>query len=161
LGFHKVYKVKRFLSIKMRDRIEKILKIEQISSAKFADEIGIQRSTMSHILAGRNNPSLEVFQRILRKFPNINSDWLVLGIGEMYKNAKTSDYIGSLFEETKKEPTKETIQAIEPEKNKEDRVVAINLPTEENIKIPSISKEIEKIIVFYNDKTFEIYNNCE
>jgi transcriptional regulator with XRE-family HTH domain len=72
----------------MKDRIAKFLKAENISSSKFADEIGVQRSSISHIIAGRNNPSLELIQKMLNRFDKINPDWLILGKGEMYRPGK-------------------------------------------------------------------------
>ena len=70
----------------MKDRILKILDKENISAAKFADVLGVQRSSISHILSGRNKPSLDFVQRILQKFPEINSDWLLFGKGNIYRN---------------------------------------------------------------------------
>ena len=60
----------------MNNRIQLILKTKDISASKFADEIGVQRSSISHILSGRNNPSLDFIQKILKRFPDINSDWI-------------------------------------------------------------------------------------
>ena len=68
----------------MKERIEKILKFEQLTASKFADIIDVQRSNVSHILSGRNNPGLDFIQKILSKFTNINAEWLLLGKGEMY-----------------------------------------------------------------------------
>ncbi len=70
----------------MKDRILKILDKENISAAKFADVLGVQRSSISHILSGRNKPSLDFVQRILQKFPEINSDWLLFGKGNIFRN---------------------------------------------------------------------------
>lgn len=133
----------------MKDRIEKIIKDESISSSKFADELGIQRSSISHILSGRNKPSLDVFQRILRKYPNINSDWLILGIGQMYKDIKLSEQ-QSLFSnaEIENEPK------LEKELNTEQSPVKTDILTSKDV---GSTKSIEKIIIFYTDKTFDIY----
>ena len=68
----------------MNDRIQLILKTKNISASKFADEIGVQRSSISHILSGRNNPSLDFIQKILKRFADINSDWILTGKGSMY-----------------------------------------------------------------------------
>ncbi len=68
----------------MNNRIQLILKTKDISASKFADEIGVQRSSISHILSGRNNPSLDFIQKILKRFPDINSDWILTGKGSMY-----------------------------------------------------------------------------
>ncbi len=63
----------------MKDRIQKILTLEQLSAANFADEIGVQRSSISHILSGRNKPSLDFVQNVLNTFNRINPMWLLSG----------------------------------------------------------------------------------
>ena len=142
----------------MRDRIESILKDQAISSSKFADEIGIQRSSISHILSGRNKPSLDVFQRILRKYPNINSEWLILGIGDMYKNsASISVESKGLFDElehsnVQKAENIEEKTTLKPTIPKQ--IVQQNTVNQQS----SEQKSIEKIIIFYSDKSFEVYN---
>jgi len=69
----------------MIDRILLILKSKNLSASKFADEIGVQRSGISHIFSGRNNPSLELIQKILKRYPDVNPDWLIAGNGVMSK----------------------------------------------------------------------------
>ncbi len=69
----------------MRERIQKLIEAEGLTSSKFADMIGIQRSSVSHFLNGRNNPSLEVILKILTAFSKLNSDWLLFGKGSMFK----------------------------------------------------------------------------
>lgn len=71
----------------MTDRILSFLKFKNIQSSKFADEIGVQRSSISHLLSGRNKPSLEFIQKILIKYPEVNPNWLLLGQGEMLLTA--------------------------------------------------------------------------
>jgi transcriptional regulator with XRE-family HTH domain len=67
----------------MKDRIVKFLVSEKISPAEFADKIGVQRSSMSHILNGRNYPSAAFIQKMLQVYPYLNSRWLMIGEGEM------------------------------------------------------------------------------
>jgi len=69
----------------MIDRILLILKSKNLTASKFADEIGVQRSGISHIFSGRNNPSLELIQKILKRYPDVNPDWLIAGNGVMSK----------------------------------------------------------------------------
>ena len=69
----------------MRDRILKIMEREGLTPSKFAESIGIQRSAMSHIISGRNNPSLDVLLKILERFTYVDSDWLLFGKGEMVR----------------------------------------------------------------------------
>lgn len=75
----------------MVNRILKILKEENLTASQFADLIDVQRSSMSHILSGRNNPSLDFVHKILKAFPLLNTDWLMSGTGEMYKSEKKQE----------------------------------------------------------------------
>ena len=60
-------------------RISQILEEQQLSSSAFADIIGVQRSSISHVLSGRNKPSLEFILKIIRSFPSYSTDWLLFG----------------------------------------------------------------------------------
>jgi len=71
----------------MIDRISLILRTKNINASQFADEIGVQRSSISHVLSGRNKPSLEFVQRILKRYPEINPDWLLFGKGAMHQES--------------------------------------------------------------------------
>ncbi len=68
-----------------KQRVEKIIQNYGYADGQFAQEIGIQNSTLSHILNGRNRPSLDVMQKILRRFPEIAPDWLITGQGNMLR----------------------------------------------------------------------------
>lgn len=67
----------------MKERILKFLESEKISPSEFADKIGVQRSSMSHILNGRNYPSASFIQKMLHAYPDMNSRWLLIGDGQM------------------------------------------------------------------------------
>ncbi len=71
----------------MNERIAEILKKENLSNSQFANLVGIQASAVTHIINGRNQPSLPVIQKILDTFRGINPEWLVIGKGEMYRKA--------------------------------------------------------------------------
>jgi transcriptional regulator with XRE-family HTH domain len=67
---------------------------EGINASQLAEKLGIQRSTLSHILAGRNNPSLDVVYKILDAFPDISAEWLLKGGDEdVYKDEKEADTV--------------------------------------------------------------------
>ena len=83
----------------MRERIKEIIEREGMGQSQFADFIGVNRPTLSHILAGRNNPSMEVVMKIHQKFPKINLLWLLDGMGS-YEADAMPDYPNStLIEE--------------------------------------------------------------
>ena len=81
----------------MISRIQKIFQLKKLSASAFADKVGVPRSTISHILSGRNNPSLEFVQKVLDTFPEIRTEWLVRGEGHMLK-ATTSLFPDEDFE---------------------------------------------------------------
>ena len=70
----------------INDRFTKILEYSGFTASEFADEIDVQRSSISHIISGRNKPSLEFIVKIKNRFPEINWDWIILGQGEMLQN---------------------------------------------------------------------------
>lgn len=67
----------------MVERINLLLKAKNVTARQFAEEIGIQPSGMSHILSGRNNPSLDFVMKVVRRWPEVNINWLMFGNGEM------------------------------------------------------------------------------
>jgi transcriptional regulator with XRE-family HTH domain len=69
----------------MKTRILEFLRLENKSAAQLAEEIGVQPSGISHIISGRNNPSLDFVMKMLTKFPSLSSDWLLFGKGNMYR----------------------------------------------------------------------------
>ena len=66
-----------------RERIELLMKCYDLSPSQFADKTGIQRASVSHIISGRNKPSLEVMLKIYDAFPGIDMKWLMTGVGEV------------------------------------------------------------------------------
>ena len=69
----------------MIGRIKHVIEYSQLSSSAFADTIGISHSGLTHLLTGRNQPSLDVARKILAKFPEISTEWLIMGMGDMLR----------------------------------------------------------------------------
>ena len=135
----------------MQEQIKEILTRERLSSSQFADKISVQRSSVSHVLSGRNKPGFDFIHKILTAFPEINGDWLITGKGAMYKEKSHSE---DLFE-----PKKE-IQPVENVAKTEKQPVTMNIkkPEKEEVKTPKL-REIERVIVFYTDRTFREYDS--
>lgn len=142
----------------MQDRILKILTGNQLSATRFADIIGVQKSSISHILSGRNKPSFDFIEKILLKFPDINPEWLILGKGNMYRTSVQAN----LFENPlAAEPTLLTHSQNESsetpilpsEKQQVTSMSDASYPLENAIK----GKNIERVLVFYKDRTFSEY----
>jgi len=88
----------------IKDRISTIMRLEQMNASQFADAVNVQKSSISHVLGGRNNPSLDVVLKIINRFPHYNADWLLRGVGERSKQETT----GSLFDEEDNKKSKNT-----------------------------------------------------
>lgn len=67
----------------MKNRFLEFLKYKKLSASQFANKINVSNSAISHIINGRNKPSIEIIQNILLKFPDLNPRWLILGEGEI------------------------------------------------------------------------------
>lgn len=120
--------------MELTNRLQYIMKLNNLSASEFADKIDVQRSSISHIFSGRNKPSLEFMQKVLTAFPKVNADWLILG--------NTSGDPVTI--EIKKEETKqEVIEKIYPS------------PTPSNPLPASNNKQIKKVMIFYTDNTFD------
>ena len=137
----------------------KIITSEGLTSSMLADEMGIQRSGISHILSGRNYPSFDFLQKLLTRFPKLNAEWLILGQGSMYKTTATN--LSDLF--TLPVPEQKTpVSPTLPIKNEISSSVKDD-KKESPVSQPEISpsdepqKTIEKIIILYTDKTFSSY----
>ena len=115
-------------------RLETILRHYDLSAAVFADKINVQRSSISHLLSGRNKPSLEFVLKLVRTFPEVNLYWLLNGKGE--------------FPQTEEGLPKVSDPAPSTYSTKDDGP----LPKSTS------EKTIEKIVIFYDDGTFRSYN---
>lgn len=165
----------------MIERIKKIIEVENIGMVKFADEIGIGSSALSHYLRGRNKISLELVTRILERFRGVNPEWLLFGRGEMYKSTdtKVSSPVAepSLFDnqpsvsanyptiENKAENSPsidhdEGIFDSKPFKDEleEDVAPIQHIGKQENGSSIKPQKTIERILIMYSDSTFDSYS---
>jgi transcriptional regulator with XRE-family HTH domain len=164
------YKMSSVAEIK--ERIKTLISSEGLTPSKFADIIGVQRSGISHILSGRNKPGLDVLYKILANFPDISGDWLITGEGEMLKTKQkpieTVKASGELFPRE----AKEAIDGTENMNREEDRPFYGKKETapdeekrtalvenERQLSVPAAGtgKKIERIVVFYTDRTFREY----
>ena len=139
----------------MKERILEFLKAENKSSAQLADEIGVQPSGISHILSGRNNPSLDFVLKMLEKYQFISTDWLLFGKGAMYKDIRMQ----SLFDESPEIKTKkEVINNINNVSQFDiENQRAIEEKISKNLTIPTrnSSLSVKKIVWFYDNNSFE------
>jgi len=151
----------------MEDRLVQLLKTEGISPTRFAERIGVQRSSISHILSGRNKPSYDFIIKILDSFPSLNPDWLLRGKGLMYKNEVSVQ--PGLFDNLNRQ-TEEDYDKPKPAEDipltEDSEVSAAYTKTSVAAGISEIpamnteitqGKRVQKIVIFYSDRTFSDY----
>ncbi len=141
----------------MKERLLEFLKAENKSSAQLAEEIGVQPSGISHILSGRNNPSLDFVLKMLARYEFISTDWLMFGRGKMYRDQQMQ----SLFDEDRQaDPAAADSQG----QSRTDKSQAEDVHPEPDLfrDIPSIQSgkgrpAVSRIVIFYEEGTFSEY----
>ncbi len=79
----------------MKDRISLLIKAKNLTAAQFADEIGVQKSSISHIISGRNNASLDFIQKVLLCYPEVNMEWLMFGKGPLFEGHEIASNVNN------------------------------------------------------------------
>jgi transcriptional regulator with XRE-family HTH domain len=128
------------------DRIKQLMHDSELSAATFADIIGVQRSSISHILSERNKPSLDFILKILHAYPSVSSEWLLKGIDS--KNTPTP---GEIQDEKAATPLEPEITATSPESKSTPQAHISHNETSSN--------DVERVIVCYKDGTSSTYLN--
>jgi transcriptional regulator with XRE-family HTH domain len=117
-------------TVKFTERLQKVIDFYGETASSFAEKIGVQRSSISHILSGRNKPSLDFVMKVLQTYPEVELYWLLNGKGDFPNTSKLSESHNSNYT-TAKEDVKHSKT--------------------------SSDSEIDKIIIFYADGTFKSY----
>tara|TARA_R100001369_G_scaffold85504_1_gene119240 strand:+ start:1226 stop:1594 length:369 start_codon:yes stop_codon:yes gene_type:complete len=117
-------------SVDFTGRLQKVIDFYSETASSFAEKIGVQRSSISHILSGRNKPSLDFVMKVLHSYPEVELYWLMNGKGEFPNDTKISE-----------SPNSNLVQA----------------PLASKTTVPESNSEIEKIVIFYKDGTFKSY----
>jgi len=131
----------------MKERLQKLLTDKNLSSTEFAKMIGVQPSTISHILSGRNKPGFDFIQSLLNRFTDVNATWLITGHGAMYIRDMTAAQAQTpqmtdqgLFSGT---PVNQAV----PER----RTTSTAVRQEEK----KTDKKVSRVVLYYDDKTYE------
>lgn len=168
----------------MKERLVQLLDLEQLSPSKFADIIGVQRSSVSHVISERNKPSFDFIQKTLKAFPGLNADWLILGQGSIYDQMgrggsgnlfdPPAESINDSFPEDIPEEERSVDKGVDPGAGKIDDVrQSIDDYTQHKntgvdqqdpevagrveIPEPDPSKRVVQVMVFYDDDTFKSF----
>ena len=169
----------------MVDRIKQIMEYYQLAPATFAEVIGINRSNLTHLFSGRNQPSLDLAKKILHCYPEIKTEWLIMGVGNMFRNDEEKELIVKIQNEKRLQtevsetdlfsaasPVTNVISQESPITEKKEITVPISdsrevekkaapiieKPIEKESKTPNPSLSVSKIVFFYSDNSFEVFH---
>jgi transcriptional regulator with XRE-family HTH domain len=135
-------------------RLEIILDYYSLNASSFADKIGVQRSSLSHLLSGRNKPSLDFILKILEVFPEVDLYWILNGTGTFpIETEKTNTQKIATPTPFVEQPVADNLfsEITKPQEGKKMEQQLATLP------IANVG-ELEKIVFFYKNGTFKIYN---
>ncbi len=125
----------------MKNRLKEFMELKSLNAADLADMIGVQRSNVSHILNGRNNPSSLFISKLLNCFTDLDARWLLTGEGEILKPVNAG-HIES-----------PTVAAAPPKAVTQ----SVNSENVEKVFRSKSGKKIERIVFFHEDGSFRDY----
>lgn len=127
-------------SVDFTKRLQKVIDFYSETASSFAEKIGVQRSSISHILSGRNKPSLDFVMKVLHSYPEVELYWLMNGKGNFPNTPKISESPNSDVAKPISKPEIPNSNTLPKFDSKSD-------------------SEIEKIVIFYKDGTFKSFNS--
>jgi transcriptional regulator with XRE-family HTH domain len=148
-------------------RLEIILDYNSLNASSFADKIGVQRSSLSHLLSGRNKPSLDFILKIIEIFPDVDLYWILNGKGTFPKSENRIDsnsttptpIVNNKTVETEVEkPADLFSEKMVEHKNLVDEKFAHTFTNTPNSASQNIEAEIDRIVIFYKNGTFKTYS---
>jgi len=150
--FKNIVSVTMVNSSEFSKRLEKILDYYGLSATAFSEKIDFNRSTISHLISGRNKPSLEFVMKVVNTFEEVNLYWLLNGKGTFPSTAEVEKNESNIASVS---PPSETSTSAEKHVQKND---AHNFPVSEiDINSSPSSKSIDRIVIFYSDGSFKEY----
>lgn len=158
----------------MKEKLLALMQNEGLKPSRLAEMLDVNPAGISHILAGRNKPGFDLLQKILRRFPRINPDWLLLDNGPMYRDSEPTDFAlpsehtpqpqpdvtasrpaapsGDLFDSPR--PDNPTSPITPPSTGTvPPAAMAATFPS----KTQNRSAAVRRVVIFYDDDSFEAY----
>ncbi len=134
----------------MKDRIAHIIRAKNMTAAEFAIRLGIQPSNVSHLLSGRNNPSLDFVRKLKETFPEYNLDWIIFGKGPMTVSEPFETY--SPLPESRSNESQDHVDSVD---TMGETAFVSKEPLEE-MQHAFASSGLKQMIMVYSDHTFEV-----
>lgn len=154
----------------MKERLEELMQLLNLTPTQFANEIGIQRTILQHILSGRNEPSLKVIMAIHSKYPDVELDWLLNGKGYaipvmQQNNNQDQEYpLFKGFENGVFRPDVKNNQDFSNLSDQEDAIktrkkrIYKEVKSNSDAQIDCQAKSIKEVVVFFNDGTYQKFS---
>lgn len=144
----------------MKDRIAHIMRAKNLKASDFAASLGIQPSAVSHILTGRNKPSLEFVKKIKETFPEYNLDWIVFGTGPMTTSEpfKESPQIPSSTTDEEMESLFDSPSLFSLNPSNDNTSSPSDTANEKEVVLPLTVAGVKTIVFFYEDGSFETFH---
>lgn len=140
----------------IKDRLAQILRSKNLTASQFAEIMEIQPSNVSHLLNGRNKPSLDFLIKLKEIFPEYNFDWIILGKKPMTHVENSSNISQTkLFDEKN---VSEENDVLEFPIDGNDTYITDNQHIEHKSELESHEKTADKLIILYKDRTFEFFD---
>lgn len=141
----------------MKERLLEFLRVENKTSAQLAEEIGVQASGISHILSGRNNPSLDFVLKMLEKYQFLSTDWLLFGKGSMYADSKMQTLFDFNVPDTRENTEDKVNKEVTRHEPYSQDVIKSKAAASSVDPANRSTSEIVKIVWFFGDNSFEEY----
>lgn len=161
----------------INDKIKQILIDKNLTPSYFADEIGVQRSSISHILSGRNRPSFDIIQKIIRRFPDLGYEWIMEeDVQQSYNQSERVNY-GEPRNAAQSSPINQRDRFVaqpstsyptppanvQSQRSEIPPVMQQPVPqsaptTDPSATAAGIEKKVERILIFYTDGSFREYS---
>lgn len=160
----------------MKERVSQLILSKGLTSSKFAELLDVQPSSISHILSGRNNPSYDFILKVLTVFTDVDPNWLLLGQGGIYReenevkneplNDKSIDIDSNMLYETESDhhlltessPIYSSQEIASTTTPGVSTVVEGGVDSTPLVTTVNSKKRIERVLIFYSDKTFSEYS---
>ena len=138
-------------------RLQMVFDYYQLNASSFAEKIGVGRASISHILSGRNKPSLDFVMKVISEFPEVELYWLLNGRGSFPKSTHSSPASSSFSKETVPTPTNKNEHENQSESStlKQDEDHPFHQVT------TASNKEISKVLILYKDGSFDSFTPNE
>lgn len=142
----------------INDKIKQVLTIKQLSPSQLADDIGVQRSSISHILSGRNRPSLDIIQKIVRCYADLSYEWFLEDDSQLSIPDQRDERLEPVKPTASSSINRTSAWSKEPASVQSIVEKPLNRPFVPEKELPSATdKQIDRILIFYTDGTFREY----